>query len=514
MNTPNPSQSAVQILVVDDHPHTATTLARALSQIGPGIEVIYATNGFDALEKVKSKKIDILFTDMVMPEMTGLELIEKMQKLPNGHPPYIFLLTAYEVPGLSMTARRMKVNEIITKPVHPERICQIASRAIEEIHSATRPMRILETTHKKFKILIADDQPDNVILMERYLEFEGYDHITAADGLETLQKVRSELPDLVLLDVNMPNKDGFQVLGEVRNDPAVAHIPIIILTAARQGATDMRLGLNMGADDYVTKPFDRHELIARIRTKLRVKQMEDTIRRRNQELNLLPEIGKELSARTNIDELLGILLRRSVETLGAISGHILVINPDARPLEKSYTKADVKIDFPDLGGFFDEINETHTGILIRDTQADHRWSKGQVNLFLSAVIVPLFGRNALLGVLVLTHENAGYFEEEHISLLQAIAGQAAIAIENARLFGKLEAIHRELTQNTLREIASPLSAIKTTCELLQASDSLTDIHKNHVKGILSATSNIDQQIVKLLEVGKQTAILGSPPGTR
>ena len=120
--------------------------------------------------------------------------------------------------------------------------------------------------------------------------------------METLDKVRDELPDLVLLDVNMPKKDGFTVLGEIRADPAVAHIPVIILTAARLNPSDVQSGFNLGADDYVTKPFDRHELMARIRTKLRVKEAEDVIRRRNRELNLLPEIGKELSARTDIKD--------------------------------------------------------------------------------------------------------------------------------------------------------------------------------------------------------------------
>ena len=136
--------------------------------------------------------------------------------------------------------------------------------------------------------------------MSRYLENEGYGYIKAKDGLETLEKVRNELPDLILLDVNMPHKDGFTVLEEIRADPAIQHIPVIILTAARLDPTEIQSGLNMGADDYVTKPFDRRELLARIRTKLRVKEAEDVIRRRNRELNLLPEIGKDLSARLNM----------------------------------------------------------------------------------------------------------------------------------------------------------------------------------------------------------------------
>jgi nitrogen fixation/metabolism regulation signal transduction histidine kinase len=76
----------------------------------------------------------------------------------------------------------------------------------------------------------------------------------------------------------MPNKDGFTVLEEIRADPAIRHIPVIILTAARLDSIEVQFGLNLGADDYITKPFNKRELLARIRTKLRVKESEDVIR--------------------------------------------------------------------------------------------------------------------------------------------------------------------------------------------------------------------------------------------
>ena len=118
MNTQalTPTANPVRILVVDDHPNTASTLARALAQLGAGVEVISASSGKDALEKVKFSGVDILFTDMIMPEMTGLELIEKMQNHPGGRPAYTYLVTAYDVPGLKVTAQRLKVNEVVVKP--------------------------------------------------------------------------------------------------------------------------------------------------------------------------------------------------------------------------------------------------------------------------------------------------------------------------------------------------------------------------------------------------------------
>lgn len=271
------ANTPVRILIVDDHLGTATTLARAIAQLRPGLEVIPATSGEEALERVKHAAADILITDMIMPEMTGLQLIEKLQNHPAGRPTFCFLITAYDVPGLRLTARHLNVTEVFTKPVNPERICQAILERVEKISKA-RPAATEFISQSRFTILIADDQPDNVMLLTRYLEAEGYNYIKAKDGLETLEKIRRETPDLVLLDVNMPNKDGFTVLEEIRADPAIQHIPVIILTATRLDSIQVQFGLNIGADDYITKPFDRRELLARIRTKLRSKESADRIR--------------------------------------------------------------------------------------------------------------------------------------------------------------------------------------------------------------------------------------------
>lgn len=433
----NPSKLAnaqTRILVVDDHPTTASTLARAISQSWPSVEVISATSGKIALDRVKNGAVDLVITDMMMPDMNGLELLEKLQTHPGGRPVYTILITAYDVPGLKETARRLKVNETIIKPIRPERICQTVGRVLEEINHAKSPSRSTEA-QATFKVLIADDIPDNVSLLSRYLQSEGYAFVTASDGVETLEKVCSEMPDLILLDVNMPKKDGFQVLKEIRADPVLEHIPVIILTAARPDSSDMQYGLNLGADDYVIKPFDRRELLARIHTKLRAKESEEIIRRRYKELSVLPEIGKELSARLDINDLTDVVLRRSVEILGAMLGYIIIFNPRGR-LQKSYsvsTSLTSTAQIPDLDMLIQQIKETRQGLIIADVQNDSRWKGAAGEPMRSAILAPLFGRLDLIGLLVLTHEQTGYFKSDHLILSQAIASQAAIAVENSRL---------------------------------------------------------------------------------
>lgn len=442
-STPPADNLPIRILVVDDHPTTATTLARALSQIGPRVEVISATSGREALERVESRAPDILITDMIMPEMNGLELAEKLQHHPGGKPAHTLLITAYDVPGLKETARRAKVDEIIVKPVRPERIYQMVKELLEEWNRTQSAIKE-PLPSKRFQILIADDRSDNVTLLSRYIQNEGYSYITASDGLETLAQARQHQPDLILLDINMPKKDGFAVLEEIRADPALRHIPVIILTAARIDPADIQSGLTLGADDYVLKPFDRRELMARIRTKLRVKETEDVMRRRNRELSLLPEIGKELSARLDVEDLAEVVLRRTVETLGALMGHIVIL-PSSIAIKKTHhASPSSQTDVPNLDIFLAEIGASRESLIIEDVQKDPRWPSHPDDPARSAVLVPMFGRHQLLGLLALAHETPGYFQTDHLLLLQAISSQAAIAFENAHLYANVAQEQKKL----------------------------------------------------------------------
>lgn len=122
-----------------------------------------------------------------------------------------------------------------------------------------------QSTHK---ILIVDDERPILVMLQEYLEQAGYYTLAAASGLEALDMAKREGPHLILLDVMMPGKDGFEVCRELRNGIRTFHIPIIMLTARSQTSDKIR-GLNAGADDYVTKPFDFEELMARIEAQLR-----------------------------------------------------------------------------------------------------------------------------------------------------------------------------------------------------------------------------------------------------
>jgi signal transduction histidine kinase len=127
------------------------------------------------------------------------------------------------------------------------------------------------------RILAVDDTKDNLILVQTILESEGYEIDLVTDGVSALKKVEQSPPDLILLDVMMPGMDGYEVTRRIRNNPALNYIPILLITAFHESSVVE--GLDAGADDFIRKPFDTDELLARVRSLLRLKHSLDEQRK-------------------------------------------------------------------------------------------------------------------------------------------------------------------------------------------------------------------------------------------
>lgn len=114
------------------------------------------------------------------------------------------------------------------------------------------------------KILIVDDEPDLLELLEVRLKSSGYLVVSAIDGAEAIPTIKAEKPDLVVMDVMMPNLNGFQACRQLKDDPQFKHIPVILLTA-KTTESDHFWGIEAGADAYITKPYNEKELLLKIK---------------------------------------------------------------------------------------------------------------------------------------------------------------------------------------------------------------------------------------------------------
>jgi adenylate cyclase len=153
---------------------------------------------------------------------------------------------------------------------------------------------------EKATVLVVDDLPQNARLLDAVLAPRGYRVLTAESGEEALALLNDKSPDLVLLDIFMPGMDGYEVCRRIREQPATAFLPVVMITAS--GDQEKRGAIEAGADDFVTKPFDQAELLARIKSLVRIKRYHDTIERQRQELTAWNE-ELEDRVRAQVDEL-------------------------------------------------------------------------------------------------------------------------------------------------------------------------------------------------------------------
>jgi adenylate cyclase len=201
-------------------------------------------------------------------------------------------------------------------------------------------------------ILVVDDVPDNVDILQMRLESQAYEVITAGDGEAALAIIRDKLPDLVLLDIMMPKLDGIATVKQLKADATLPFTPVILVTA-RADAKDVIAGLEAGGDDYLTKPVDQAALMARVRAMLRIKALHDTVqeqaRRLEDQAGELALWNKELESR--VEGQLG-----QIERMGALKRFLapqlaeLILARGEDSVLQSHRR-DIVVVFGDLRGY-------------------------------------------------------------------------------------------------------------------------------------------------------------------
>ena len=267
--TTSPVLEGKQILVVDDSPTAIEVFLEMFSQFG--MEVHAVSSGEEALHAIATaeamdRPFDLILADWKMPGMDGLDLAQRIvQSAPASGHPAILMVTGYDVDELTAIKHDLPVIKVLAKPVTPSSLFDAVTRAFgEKVLSQNKPaerdpkQRMVPVAGAR--ILLAEDNLINQQVAMELLESWGISVTVASDGREAVTAVRNQSFDLVLMDVQMPEMDGYEATNLLRTDPRFTRLPIIAMTAHAM-ASDRDRCLAEGMNDHVAKPIVLEELM-------------------------------------------------------------------------------------------------------------------------------------------------------------------------------------------------------------------------------------------------------------
>ena len=334
-------------------------------------------------------------------------------------------------------------------------------------------------------ILIVDDTPDNLLVLFSYLEEQGFKVLLAEDGESALQIAQSQTPDLILLDVLMPNLDGFETCRRLKAKPSTKEIPVIFLTALSETVNKVQ-GFKLGGVDYVTKPWEQEEILARIQTHLNLRKMRHTLASQNQELQqslnfeavvrritdrLRDSLDESQILETATQELVGVLdlcscqieFYDSERVSATIAYEYTVTLPQSQGVSRNLA------DFPEL---YQQLLQKIPLQLVEPTPQFN--PEGiQVN----RLACPIFDDRGIIGNLWALRPPTEVFTVLEIQLLQQVASQCAIAIRQARLYeasnqqvtelAKLNQLKDDFLKTISHELRAPMSSIQLAVQTME-----------------------------------------------
>ena len=316
-------------------------------------------------------------------------------------------------------------------------------------------------------VLVVDDEPGIIRMLQVTLQRRGFGVLTAGSGREALEIVVREAVDLVLLDIMMPGLDGLEVTRALRARPEEERIPVIILTA-KDTVRDKVTGLELGADDYMTKPFNGEELVARIRVQLRLAGMDRAIRRQNRELTSLNAVAVGVGQSLNVGEILEATLSRMAEVEGVAAGGIMVWDPERGVLRLAAERglsAALRAAWHEqplaASPWAAVFREPGPGLLEDPAAAPDPALRAEgSDAYGNHACVALTAKGRTLGLMHLLSQPPHRFGADHVRFFAAIGRQVGMALENAHLYH-----HTEQQVSQMRALYEVSSSITSTLEL-------------------------------------------------
>jgi len=299
-----------RVLVVDDILSNVKLLEAKLS--AEYFEVVTAFNGMEALGKIEEHTPDIVLLDVMMPGMDGFEVCRRIKSNPKtAHIPVV-MVTALDQPSDRVAGLDAGADDFLTKPVDDSALFARV-RSLVRLKMMTDELRMRETTGHSMglvdpaesmsepapagRILIIEDRPESLAWFQAALEV-GANEVSGVDSFEeAMVRVRGGDYDLIVVSLGLRTFDGLRLCSQLRSLPEARHVPILVVVSDGD-RRKLSQALEMGVNDYLTRPVDKNELTARVRTQLRRKRYQDRLRH-NVQLSLEMAITDQLTGLHN-----------------------------------------------------------------------------------------------------------------------------------------------------------------------------------------------------------------------
>jgi len=290
-------------------------------------------------------------------------------------------------------------------------------------------------------VLIVDDNRTMRAILDDILQSHHYRTLHATNGVEALKVVKEHTPSLVLLDLVMPHMDGIKFCRAVRGFKDTPWFPIIVVSS-RDDKKTIANALAEGADDFITKPVDEVELLARVKAHLRLRSLYETLERDKRDLETILDIGRAVSATLDSSEILYIIVKKVAEITNADRCSIVLIGKGntgyVLASHEDPTLKDLRIDlrrYPEIK----EVSNTKKAVIIDDLAEDPRMEKVRKLVSslkgVSMLVVPIVWREKVLGTILLRSRRKGNkFTDHEVALCQIIANFSSHPLRNARIF--------------------------------------------------------------------------------
>ncbi len=326
------------------------------------------------------------------------------------------------------------------------------AETMEHRSSVLNPGRVMvEPAH----ILVVDD---DAIIRRIYLDVlsnDGYRVSMAGSGEEAIAYLQLITPDLILLDLGLPGIDGHQVMQSVKTDRSKPFIPVMMVSAQADPQVSVA-SLDAGADDFLVKPFEVEDLLARVRAMLRLQRAQRGLQQAQRKTELLLHLTRDLGASIDLDLLLTRFLDHLADAVGAVRASIILTDfEDNRSFCYSSSRNLTSAVLTDIlrHGVAGWVVRERMPLIIHDTRIDERWftSSDYHSNVRAVAAMPVMREGRILGVITLVHHTPGFFNNEHIELLSSVAAQSAVALESAELF-RLTQRQKELLTRRAEEL--------------------------------------------------------------